>query len=281
MILLDGKKLAEKIKRDLKKQVSRMKQKPVLVMALVGDDPASKVYVRNKKLACQEVGIISKEIFLPENISENKLICEIQKLNQNKKITGIIVQLPLPKKIDKYKILESIDPEKDADCLNHHNFGKFLQVGEKKSVVIPATAIGIIKLFEEYKIPLSGKYAVVVGYSDIVGKPLTEMLLDRGATVTVCHDKTKNLGKYTSQADILAVATGVRGLIKNGMVKKGAVVVDAGIHRDKNKKICGDVDFRAVSKKASFATPVPGGVGPMTVAMLLWNTVRLSQSSRG
>ena len=280
MKLLDGKKLAEKILTQIKKQVSRMKKKPVLAMVLVGDDPASKIYVRNKKLACEKVGIVSREIFLPENISEDKLKGEIEKLNRNKQITGIIVQLPLPKKIDRYRILESIDPEKDADCLNHHNFGRFLQVGEKKSVVIPATAIGIIKLFEEYKISLSGKYAVVVGYSDIVGKPLAEMLLGRGATVTVCHDKTKDLARYTSNADILVVATGVKGLIKGNMAKKGAVIVDAGIHRDKNKKIYGDVDFQAVSKYASYITPVPGGVGPMTVAMLLWNTARLSKYSR-
>jgi len=277
MKILDGKKLAEKILAGLKKKVSKGKKKPILGMVLVGNDPASKVYVKNKKSACERVGIISKEIMLEENISQNKLIGEIEKLNRDKNITGIIVQLPLPKRIDRYKILESIDPKKDADCLHHRNFGRFLQVGEKKSVVIPATAIGAIRLLEEYKIPFSGKYAVVVGYSDIVGKPLTEMLLDRGATVTVCHDKTRNLGKYTSQADILAVATGVRGLIKESMVKKGAVVIDAGIHRDKNKKIYGDADFISVSKKASYITPVPGGIGPMTVAMLLWNTVRLAE----
>jgi methylenetetrahydrofolate dehydrogenase (NADP+) / methenyltetrahydrofolate cyclohydrolase len=277
MQILDGKKLSEKLLSGLEKQVSLRKKKPVLAMVFVGNDPASKVYVRNKKFACEKVGIISKEIILSENISENKLVLEIEKLNRDQNITGIIVQLPLPKKIDKYRVLEAINPKKDADCLNHRNFGRFLQVGEKKSVVIPATAIGIIKLLEEYKIPFSGRYAVVVGYSDIVGKPLTEMLLERGATVTVCHDKTKDIGKYTSQADVLAVATGVRGLIKGSMVKKGAVIVDAGIHRDKNKKIYGDVDFTSVSRKASYITPVPGGVGPMTVAMLLWNTVRLSK----
>jgi methylenetetrahydrofolate dehydrogenase (NADP+) / methenyltetrahydrofolate cyclohydrolase len=274
---LDGKKLSEKILAELKKKVSKIKKRPVLAMVLVGNDPASRVYVKNKKAACEKVGIVSREIIIPENISENKLVGKIKRLNRNKNITGIIVQLPLPKKIDKYKILESIDPKKDADCLNHRNFGRFLQVGEKESVVIPATAIGIIKLLEEYKIPISGKYAVVAGYSDIVGKPLTEMLLERGATVTVCHDKTKDIGKYTSQADILAVATGVRGLIKGNMVKNGTVIIDAGIHRDKNKKIYGDVDFTSVSRKASYITPVPGGVGPMTVAMLLWNTVRLTE----
>lgn len=278
MKILDGKKLSERINNKLKKKVSGMKIKPVLAMVLVGNDEASKIYVRNKKRGCEEVGIGSKELLLPKNISQKKLIAEIGKLNRDKKITGIILQLPIPKHIDKYAVLEAIDPKKDADCLHHRNFGRFLQVGENKSIVIPATAIGAIRLLEEYKVPLLGKYAVVVGYSDIVGKPLTEMLLERGATVTVCHDKTKNLGKYTSQADILAVATGVRGLIIGNMVKKGAVVIDAGIHRkDKNKKIYGDVDFPSVSRKVSLITPVPGGIGPMTVAMLLWNTVRLSE----
>jgi methylenetetrahydrofolate dehydrogenase (NADP+) / methenyltetrahydrofolate cyclohydrolase len=276
MKLLDGKKLAEKIQKDLKKQVSRMKKKPVLAMILVGNDEASKIYVRNKKKACKEVGIGSREIFLPTGISQKKLLGEIEKLNRDQRVTGIILQFPVPKHLDKYKIIESIDPKKDADCLNHRNFGKFLQVGEKKSVVIPATAIGIIKLLEEYRVSLSGKYAVVIGYSDIVGKPLTEMLLERGATATVCHDKTKKLEKYAVKADILVVATGAKNLIKGQMVKKGAVVIDAGMHRN-GKKLSGDVEFSSVSKKSSFITPVPGGVGPMTVAMLLWNTVRLAK----
>ncbi|MFA5925378.1 MAG: bifunctional 5,10-methylenetetrahydrofolate dehydrogenase/5,10-methenyltetrahydrofolate cyclohydrolase [Parcubacteria group bacterium] len=276
MKLLDGKRLAQKIQNNLKRQVSQMKKKPVLAMVLVGNDEASKIYVRNKKKSCEEVGIGSREVILPANISKIKLMAEIEKLNCDNKITGIILQLPIPKHLDKYEIIESIDPKKDADCLNHRNFGKFLQVGEKKSTVIPATAIGIIKIFEEYKIALSGKYAVVVGYSDIVGKPLAEMLLGRGATATICHDKTENLGKYTEKADILVVATGVENLIRGNMVKKGAVVIDAGIHRH-GKKLSGDAEFSSVSKKASFITPVPGGVGPMTVAMLLWNTVRLAK----
>lgn len=276
MKLLDGKKLAEKIQQNIKKQVSKMKKKPVLAMILVGKDEASKIYVRNKKKACEEVGIVSREIFLPSGISQKKLVAQIEKLNLDKRVTGIILQFPVPKHLDKYQIIESIDPKKDADCLHHRNFGKFLQVGERKSVVIPATALGIIKLLEGYRIALSGKYAVVVGYSDIVGKPIVEMLLERGVTATVCHDKTKNLAKYTKKADILVIATGVENLIKGNMIKNGVVVVDSGIHRH-GKKLFGDVEFSSASKKASFITPVPGGVGPMTVAMLLWNTVRLAK----
>ena len=285
MKLLNGKKLADKIKLRLKKKIAKMKKKPSLAMVLVGSDQASKIYIRNKKKACKEVGIENKEITLPVNISQKKLIAEIKKLNRNKKITGIILQLPIPAYLDKYKVLEAIDPRKDADCLHHLNFGKFLQVGEKKSVVIPATAIGIIKLLEEYKIPVEGKSAVVMGYSDIVGKPTTELLIDRKATVTVCHSKTQNLKNITREADIIIVSTGVKNILTGDMVKGGVVVVDVGIHYVPNKKIYphtrfgvgvhGDVDFASVSKKASFITPVPGGVGPMTVAMLMWNTVRL------
>lgn len=278
MKLLDGKKLSKKILANLKKQVSRMKKKPVLAMVLVGNDQASKIYIKNKKKACKEVGIGNKEILLPANISQGKLINEIKKLNRDKKITGIILQLPIPKHLNKYKVLEAIDPQKDADCLHHHNFGKFLQVGEKKSAVIPATAIGIIKLLEEYKIPVEGKNAVVMGYSDIVGKPTTELLIDRKATVTVCHSRTRNLKEITREADIIIVSTGVKNILTGDMVKRGAVVVDVGMHYGSNKKIHGDVDFNSVSKKASFITPVPGGVGPMTVAMLMWNTVRLAKA---
>jgi len=275
MKILNGQKLAKKILIQLKRKISRMKKKPVLAMILVGNDEASKIYIRNKKKACEEVGIGNKEILLPAKISQKKLIVEIEKLNRDKNITGIILQLPIPKHIDKYKVLEAIDPKKDADCLHHHNFGKFLQVGEKKSVVIPATAIGIIKLLEEHKIPFEGKNAVVLGYSDIVGKPTTELLIDRKATVTVCHSCTRNLKKITREADIIVASTGVRNILTSDMVKRRAVVIDVGMHRDKNKKIQGDVDFASVSKKASYITPVPGGIGPMTVAMLMWNTVRL------
>jgi methylenetetrahydrofolate dehydrogenase (NADP+)/methenyltetrahydrofolate cyclohydrolase len=276
MILLDGKKIAGKIIRDLKRQVSRRKKKPVLAMILVGSDPASSIYVRRKGIFCAEAGIISKTLKLPAKTSEKKLLAIMIGLNRDKSISAIMVQLPLPKHINKNKIIEAIDPQKDADCLHPENFGKFMQANEEYSIVAPATPFGIVKLLEEYKIRIKGKYAVVVGRSNIVGKPAAQLLLSRGATVTICHRHTKNLAAFTRQADILVVATGKENLIRTDMVKKGAVVVDVGVNRV-GKKIFGDVDFPAVSKKASFITPVPGGVGPITIAMLLWNTVRLAK----
>ncbi|OGI25450.1 MAG: bifunctional methylenetetrahydrofolate dehydrogenase/methenyltetrahydrofolate cyclohydrolase [Candidatus Moranbacteria bacterium RBG_13_45_13] len=276
MQLLDGKKLANKIVLQLKKKVAKMKRKPVLTMVLVGNDPASTIYVRRKGIFCEKAGIGSKTILLPEKTSEKKLLSLINKLNKDKGITAIMVQLPLPKHIDKNKIIEAIDPRKDADCLHPLNFGKFMQNREGYSVVAPATPLGIIKLLEEYKIPLAGKNAVVVGRSNIVGKPVAQMLLERDATVTVCHSQTKNLKSYTQKADILVVAVGKKNIIKANMVKRGAVVIDVGVNRA-GKKLFGDVDFQNVSKKAAYISPVPGGVGPITIAMLLWNTVRLTK----
>lgn len=277
MKILDGQKLADKILNQIKKQVSLRKKKPVLAMVLVGNDPASKIYVGRKKIFCEKAGIGSQVFTLSAKTSEKDILSIIGNLNNNKNITAIIVQLPLPKHIDKNNIIESIDPRKDADCLHPLNFGKFTQEGEKYSVVAPATPLGIIKLLEEYKIPIAGKHAVVIGRSNIVGKPVAQMLLARNATVTICHSRTKNLKNYTKQADILVVAVGKMHLIKADMVQKGVVVVDVGVNRAENKKIHGDVDFASVSKKASFITPVPGGVGPMTIAMLLWNTVKLAK----
>jgi len=276
MRLLDGKKLAEKILKNLKKQVSRMKKRPVLAMVLVGNDLASSIYVRRKEVFCAEVGIESKTLKFSEKISEKKLLGVIKKLNKDKKISAIMVQLPLPKHIDKTKILEALDPQKDADCLHPENYGKFAQIGEDHSVVAPATPFGIMKLLEEYKIKIEGRHAVVVGRSNIVGKPIAQFLLNYGATVTICHRHTKDLSAFTRQADILVVAVGKRNLIRADMVKRGVVVIDVGINRI-GKKIFGDVDFQEVSKKASYITPVPGGVGPVTIAMLLWNTVRLAK----
>lgn len=281
-IFLDGNKLASKIILQLKKKVAAMNRKPVLAMILVGNDPASSIYVRRKGVFCEKAGIGSKTIKLPANTSEKKLLAMIGKQNKDNNITAIMVQLPLPKHINKNKIIESIDPKKDADCLHPLNFGRFVQNGEDYSVVAPATPLGVMKLLDEYKIKIEGKNAVVVGRSNIVGKPMAQFLLNRGATVTVCHRHTKNLKSYTRKADILVVAVGKMNLIKASMVKKGAVVIDVGVNRKKNRSgltatICGDVDFAAVSKKAAFITPVPGGVGPITIAMLLWNTVSLSK----
>ena len=275
MILLDGKKLSEKILAQLKKQVSQLQKKPVLAMILVGDDPASAIYVRRKKIFCEEVGIISKTLKLPARTSEKKLLAIIDKLNKDKNVTAIMVQLPLSGHMSKNKIIEAINPRKDADCLHPANYGKFAQVDENYSVVAPATPFGIIKLLEEYKIKIEGKHAVVGGRSNIVGKPAAQLLLSRGATVTICHRHTKNLAAFTRQADILVVAVGKRNLIRGNMMKKGVVVIDVGMNRF-GKKIFGDVDFPSVSKKASFISPVPGGVGPTTIAILLWNTVQLA-----
>lgn len=279
MRLLDGKKLAGKIIQDLKKQVSAMKKKPVLAMILVGVDPASSIYVRRKGIFCAEAGIISRTLRLSASTSEKKLLTIIDKLNKDKDISAIMVQLPLPKNINKTKIIEAIDQKKDADCLHPENYGKFAQVDESYSIVAPATPFGIVRLLEENKIKIEGKHAVVVGRSNIVGKPAAQLLLNRGATVTICHRHTKNLAAFTRQADILVVAAGKRNLIRANMVKRGVVVVDVGVNRV-GKKIFGDVDFPAVSKKASFITPVPGGVGPTTIAILLWNTVKLARLAK-
>jgi methylenetetrahydrofolate dehydrogenase (NADP+)/methenyltetrahydrofolate cyclohydrolase len=279
MILLDGKKLADKILLQLKKQVSQMKKKPVLAMVLVGDDPASAIYVRRKGIFCEKAGIGSQTIILPAKVTEAKLLSVIGKLNKDKNVSAVMVQLPLPKHIDKRRIIESIDPKKDADCLHPLNFGKFAQEGEEHSIVAPATPLGIVKMLEEYKVKIEGKNAVVIGRSNIVGKPMAQFLLNRNATVTVCHHHTKNLKSYTQKADILVVAVGKMNFIKADMVQKGAVVIDVGVNRAENKRIHGDVDFASVSKKTSLITPVPGGVGPVTIAMLLWNTVRLTENN--
>ena len=276
MKILNGKKLADKYIRILNRRVATMKKKPVLAMVLVGNDPASKIYVVRKKILCEKAGIGSQIFTFPEKTSEKKILDLIGSLNKSQNISAIMVQLPLPKHIDKNRVIEAIDPRKDADCLHPLNFGRFAQEGEKYSVVAPATPLGIVKMLEEYRVKIEGKNAVIVGRSNIVGKPMAQMLLNRDATVTICHRHTKNLKSYTQKADILVVAVGKINLIKADMVQKGVIVVDVGVNRD-GKKIYGDVDFKSVSKKASFITPVPGGVGPMTIAMLLWNTVRLAK----
>ncbi|MFA5871168.1 MAG: tetrahydrofolate dehydrogenase/cyclohydrolase catalytic domain-containing protein [Parcubacteria group bacterium] len=278
MILLDGAKLAERIRSKIKDSVSKMEKKPVLAIVTVGEDPASRIYVENKIKAAREVEIVAEEIVFPEEISENQLIEEIDILNADDRITAILVQLPLPDHIDRYNALSAIDPGKDADCLTPANFGEFMQSGEQNMLIGPATPLGIIELMSEYDIEISGKNAVIVGYSDIVGKPLSEMFLERGGTVTICHDKTHNLSDFTERADILVSATGVKGLITADMVKSKSVVIDVGISRN-GTKIAGDVNFDSVSSKAAFITPVPGGVGPMTVAILLRNVINLASLS--
>lgn len=268
--LIDGKKVAEHIKLQVKNEIESLEKDVTLVVIVVGDNPASKVYVNNKKRACEYVGIQSVEYALPEETTEEELLLTIDLLNKHPRINGILVQLPLPKHIDESKVLERIVPEKDVDGFTAINTGKLWQ-GEY--TLAPCTAMGIIELLDYYNIEIAGKHCVIVGRSNIVGKPLAALLLERDATVTVCHSKTKNLSEITSKADILISAVGKPKFITWGFVKKDAIVIDVGINRDENGKLCGDVDVENVANKVSLLTPVPGGVGPMTVAMLMKNTL--------
>lgn len=271
MIILDGKALSNKIKHQIKEEVKHFDRKPKLVVVLVGEDPASLVYVKNKIQACANVGFHSQLDMFDENIDENTLIDHIKKLNEQEDVDGILVQLPLPSHICINRIIESIDPSKDVDGFHPLNMGKLFS--NPKEAFIPCTPLGIKLLLDEYNIELKGKNVCIVGAGFIVGRPLSMLMLSYDATVSVCHKYTKDITEYTKTADILISATGVPYLIKDYMVKEGAVVVDVGISKV-NGKIVGDVDFEAVSKKASYITPVPGGVGPMTVASLLLNTLK-------
>jgi methylenetetrahydrofolate dehydrogenase (NADP+)/methenyltetrahydrofolate cyclohydrolase len=271
-VVIDGKKVAAQIKSQLNIEVEEFKRKGGecgLAVIIVGENPASKIYVRNKIASCVEVGIKSYHYELPEEVDEEEVINLIEELNANKEVYGILVQLPLPKKFNERRVLAAINPEKDVDGFSSYQMGK-LVLGEE---CFPScTPRGIIELLHAYNIPLEGKRAVVVGRSNTVGKPMAIMLLKENATVTVAHSKTQNLGELTLQADILVVAIGKAKFIKENMVKEGAVVIDVGMNRV-DGKLCGDVDFEAVKNKCSYITPVPGGVGPMTVTMLLKNTV--------
>ena len=268
--LLDGKALAKSILSKVKTQAASLATPPGLAVVIVGDDPASRVYVNNKKRDCAACGITSHEFALPGDITEDKLLALVQELNHRPDIHGILVQLPLPKGLSDQKIIQAISPEKDVDAFHMLNVGRVLN-GEYG--FLPCTPAGIIEILDHYGIDPKGKHAVVVGRSNIVGKPMAMMLLHRHATVTICHTRTADLAAMTRQADILVAAVGVQGLIAAHMVKPGAVVIDAGINRKEDGKLCGDVDFDAVSQIASHITPVPGGVGPMTRAMLMLNTV--------
>lgn len=276
-IILDGKKLRDKIFENLKQKLNNMSEKPTLAVILVGDDPASQIYVKNKKKTAENLGINSIVINYPSNISENILLDKIQELNNDNKITAILVQLPLPKHIDKFKIIDAIAPEKDVDGLTPYNSGKLFS-GEEP-YVYPCTPKGILLLLDEYNIELAGKHVVVIGRSNLVGKPVAQMLLNRNATVTMCHSHTKNLSDITKTADIVVSAVG-KNIIGEKMLKSDCVVVDVGIFKDVNGKICGDVDFTSASKIAAYISPVPGGVGPMTIASLMLNTVELADSKR-
>lgn len=268
--IINGKEVAEHIKLQVKEEIESLKLDVTLAVIVVGDNQASKIYVNNKKKACENVGIKSLEYSFKEDISEENLLYFINQLNKNESINGILVQLPLPKHINTNKVLESIDPKKDVDGFTSINTGK-LWLGEHD--LVPCTAMGVIELLDYYGIEIAGKNCVVIGRSNIVGKPTASLMLERNATVTVCHSKTRDLYEITRKADILISAIGKPKFVTWGMIKDGAVVVDVGINRDENGKLCGDVDFEGVKNKVSAITPVPGGVGPMTVAMLMKNTL--------
>lgn len=270
--ILDGKKLRDKLLDNLKLKLDGFKNKPTLVVILVGDNPASKIYVNNKKKMAERVGINSEVINYPANITEQELLNKIEELNNDKNVTAILVQLPLPEHISKENVMNTILPSKDVDGFTPYNFGKLFS-GEVPTVY-PCTPKGIILLLDEYNIPIEGKHVVIVGRSNIVGRPLSQMLLNRNATVTVCHSYTKNLSEITKTADILISAAGKK-IIEGEMLKSGCVIVDVGIFKNENGKTRGDVDFDSASKVASYISPVPGGVGPMTIASLMLNTVEL------
>lgn len=270
MTLIDGKAVSAKLRAEIKAEVDKMPQKPGLAVILVGDDPASQTYVKNKKKACDEVGFYSEEYRLPAETTQDELLKLIDKLNGDDKINGILVQLPVPKHIDDTAVIQAIAPEKDVDAFGYANVGKIM-IGNFDFV--PCTPAGVMQLLKAYSIDVSGKTAVVVGRSNIVGKPQAMLLLHENATVTIAHSKTKNLAEVTKAADILVCAVGKAKFITADMVKNGAVVIDVGMNRDENGKLCGDVDFENVKEKASYITPVPGGVGPMTITMLMKNTL--------
>ena len=275
--IIDGKELSKKLKEQMKDRVAQMRQQgivPKLVVVLVGNNSASEVYVRNKHKACGEVGIESEVIKMPEENTQQELLDVVKGLNEDQTVDGILVQLPLPGQINEKVVLRSILPEKDVDGFHPVNVG-LLSIGD--DCYAPATPSGIIAMFKEYGIEIAGKHCVIIGRSNIVGKPMAALLLRHNATVTVCHSKTQNLGELTRQADIVIVATGHRHTLTADMVKEGAVVIDVGMNRNELGKLCGDVDFDEVKEKASFITPVPGGVGPMTITELLENTILAAQ----
>ncbi|MGN1419352.1 MAG: bifunctional methylenetetrahydrofolate dehydrogenase/methenyltetrahydrofolate cyclohydrolase FolD [Acutalibacteraceae bacterium] len=270
--LIDGKEVSLKVKMKVKDEIAALKEKGIdasLAVIIVGSDPASRVYVNNKKKACALCGIRSVEYALEESTTEQQLLSLIDKLNADESINGILCQLPLPKHINEETVIERIDPKKDVDCFSHINVGK-LWVGDY--VFKPCTPAGVMDLLDAYGIDVAGKNCVIIGRSNIVGKPMAALLLENNATVTICHSKTKELKEVCRNADLIVAAVGRAKFVTEDMVKDGAVVIDVGINRNENGKLCGDVDFENVSKKASFITPVPGGCGPMTIAELMQNT---------
>jgi methylenetetrahydrofolate dehydrogenase (NADP+)/methenyltetrahydrofolate cyclohydrolase len=270
MKIIDGKKIAENLRTKIAIEVKQFSRPPGLAVILVGDDEASQVYVRNKSKACVEVGFYSDQIHKSANITEEELLSEVTRLNENQTIDGILVQLPLPSHIDSNKIIEAIIPEKDVDGFSSENVGKLMQ---NKPFISPCTPKGIMKMLASIKCELRGKDCVIIGASNIVGRPMSMELLNAGATVLVCHKDTKDITNKVKTADVVIAAAGVAHLVKDDWVKEGAVVIDVGINRLKDGSLAGDVDFNAVKDKASAISPVPGGVGPVTIAVLLENTL--------
>lgn len=271
--IINGKEVSQNVKDEVKEKVSQLKTKgiqPGLAVVIVGDNPASRVYVNSKKKACDEVGFNSYEYAMPEETTQKELLDLVDVLNKDEKVDGILVQLPLPSHIDENAVINAISPDKDVDAFHPSNVGKIM-IGEYS--FLPCTPAGIMELIDSTGVEISGKSCVVIGRSNIVGKPMSMLLLHRSGTVTICHSRTKNLKEICSQADILVAAVGKPNFVTADMVKEGAVVIDVGINRMADKKLCGDVDFASVSEKAGYITPVPGGVGPMTIAMLMKNTL--------
>ncbi len=274
MAILDGKALSEKLIDSVKKKAEELS--PTLAVILVGENPASMAYVRNKKRACERAGIEYREFKYPDTITQESLLQKINELNEDDSVNGMIVQLPLPDQIYVPEVIRAVAPAKDVDGFHAYNIGKMFLSPEFEDLP-PATPLGIVKLLDHYDIPIQGKEVVVVGHSNIVGKPISMMMLNRDATVTTCHIYTKDLAAHTKRADILIVAVGKEKLITADMVKEGVVVIDVGINRREDGSLCGDTDFENIKDKASYITPVPGGVGPMTVAALILNTIRATE----
>lgn len=277
-VLINGNEIGKVIRNNLQIRIEDLKKQgvvPGLAVVLVGDNAASKTYVTNKQKTCESLGMHSRLLSFTSSLSQEELMATIHDLNTDESIHGILVQLPLPKHFDESLILSAISPDKDVDGFHPNNVGKML-LGQE--TFLPCTPFGVMKLLEHSGIEIAGKHAVVVGRSNIVGKPMGQLLLQKDATVTYAHSKTPDLGSITRQADILVVAVGIAKLIQAEHIKDGAIVIDVGMNRDENNKLCGDVDFASVSQKASFITPVPGGVGPMTITMLMENTIQSAEN---
>ncbi|MCD8327558.1 MAG: bifunctional methylenetetrahydrofolate dehydrogenase/methenyltetrahydrofolate cyclohydrolase FolD [Ruminococcus sp.] len=279
--IIDGKLISKAVKDDVAKETAELKKSgitPGLAVIIVGENPASQIYVRNKQRACEEVGFESFKYELPEETTQEELLELVNKLNEDDKVNGILCQLPLPSHIDESVVINNISPKKDVDAFHPENVGKIM-IGDYS--FLPCTPAGVMELIASTGVDIKGKECIVVGRSNIVGKPMAMLLLHKSGTVTICHSKTKDLKAECQRADILVAAVGVRKLITGDMIKEGAVLIDVGMNRDENGKLCGDIDFESCKDKASYITPVPGGVGPMTIAMLMRNTLTAAKEQNG